>query len=89
MIIQIDPHTLERAAERGASEDEIRDVINTGSAIRVKGSRRGNAKVYKFNSKRFDEFYKQKKIEVIYTIEDDNILTITVYVFCGEWKEKQ
>lgn len=28
--IRIDPHTLERAAERGASEDEICDVIENG-----------------------------------------------------------
>ncbi len=42
-----------------------------------------------FNRKRLDVFYKQKKIEVIYTIEHDKILTITVYVFYGEWKEQQ
>ena len=89
MIIQIDPHTLKRAAERGASEDEIRDVINTGSVIPVKRGRRGKAKVYMFNKKRLDVFYKQKKIEVIYTIEHDKIITITVYVFYGEWKEQQ
>lgn len=29
MDIQIDPHTLKRAAERGANEKEIRDVIET------------------------------------------------------------
>ena len=28
--IQIVPHTLERAKERGASEEEIRDVLKTG-----------------------------------------------------------
>jgi hypothetical protein len=27
MEIQIDPHTIKRAGERGANEDEIRDVI--------------------------------------------------------------
>ena len=30
MEIQIDPHTMERAEERGTNEDEIKDVIDTG-----------------------------------------------------------
>jgi hypothetical protein len=30
MDIQIEPHMLERAEERGSNEEEIRDVINTG-----------------------------------------------------------
>ena len=30
MEIQINPHTLERAYERGTNEDEIEDVINSG-----------------------------------------------------------
>ena len=33
MRIQIDPHTLERSEERGATEEEIQDVIETGLAI--------------------------------------------------------
>jgi hypothetical protein len=36
MRIQIDPHTLERAEERGANKDEIIDVINHGIEIRAK-----------------------------------------------------
>ena len=89
MIIQIDPHTLERAAERGASEDEIRDVLNTGFDIPGRKRRRSKGKIYNFNKKRLDTFYKQKKIEVIYTIDNDKIVTITVYVFYGIWKEHQ
>ena len=45
MKIQIDPHTLERAEERGANEAEIRDVIETGSPIEAKYGRLGKAKV--------------------------------------------
>jgi len=89
MKIQIDPHTLERAAERGASEDEIKDVLNTGFDIPVKRGRQCKAKVYKFNKKRLNTFFEHKKIEVLYTIEDDKIVTITVYVFYGKWKEQQ
>jgi hypothetical protein len=64
-------------------------MYNAGFDIPVKRRRRGKAKVYIFNKKRLDTFYKQKKIEVIYTIDNDKIITITVYVFYGKWKEQQ
>ena len=54
MDIQIDPHTLERAEERGASEGEIRDVINTGTAIPARYGRMGKAKIYDFKRQRHD-----------------------------------
>lgn len=88
MKIQINPHTLERAIERGASEDEIKDVLITGLDIPVKRNRRGKAKVYKYDQKRLNTFYEQKRVEVIYTIDSDTIVTITVYVFYGYWKDK-
>lgn len=88
MKIQIDPHTLERTIERGASKDEIKDVIITGFDIPAKRERRGKAKVYRYDQKRLNTFFEQKRIEVIYTIESDTIVTITVYVFYGSWKEK-
>mgnify|MGYP001193278309 CR=1 FL=1 len=48
MEIRIDPHTLERAKDRGTNEEEIKDVINTGEAIAAKRGRFGKAKVYDF-----------------------------------------
>ena len=89
MKIQIDPHTLERAIERGASKDEIKDVIINGVDIPVKQDRRGKAKVYRYDQKRLNTFFEQKRIEVIYTIEDDRIVTVTVYVFYGSWEERK
>jgi hypothetical protein len=41
MDIQIEPHTLERAEERGSNEEEIRDVINTGTFIAARYGRPG------------------------------------------------
>jgi len=43
MKVQIDPHTLERAEERGTDEDEIKDVIKTGFTISAKYGRMGKA----------------------------------------------
>jgi alkylhydroperoxidase/carboxymuconolactone decarboxylase family protein YurZ len=36
MRIQLDSHTLEGALERGATEEEIKDVIETGVTIPAK-----------------------------------------------------
>lgn len=86
MKIRIDPHTLERAKERGTNEEEIRTTIKTGFPIKVKSGRLGKARVYTFNQERSGRFYEQKRVEVIYNIEADTIVTITVYVFYGKWE---
>lgn len=87
MKIQIDYHTLIRAQERGTTKKEINDVIKTGSEIPSKyPNRKGKVKTYKFNKKRHNKFYRQKRIEVYYIEEDEKIITVTVYVFYGEWR---
>lgn len=87
MKIQIDPHTLKRAEERGTNIREIRDVINNGFSIPAKGHRWAKAKIFNYAKKRIGKLYPHKRVEVIYTIQRDKIITITVYVFYGFWKE--
>jgi hypothetical protein len=87
MEVQIDPHTLERAGERGTNEEEIKDVIQTGFSIPAKYGRLGKAKVYEFKKNRLNRYFEQKRVEVFYTIEGDRIVTMTVYVFYGKWEE--
>lgn len=86
MKIKIDPHTLERAEERGTSEEEITEVIKTGFSVQAKHGRIGKAKIYNFNKKRHSKYYEQKRVEVFYAIEENVIVTVTVYVFYGKWE---
>lgn len=86
MEVKIDPHTLERAQERGTSEDEIRNVIRTGFSIPTKYGRQGKAKIYAFGQERQGKYYEQKKVEVFYVVEGNKIVTVTVYVFYGKWE---
>lgn len=44
----IEPHTLQRAEERGPDAQDIEDVLRTGTDVPAKGSRRAKAKVYPF-----------------------------------------
>jgi hypothetical protein len=88
MEVQIDPHTLERAGERGTNKEEIKDVINTGFSLPAKHGRMRKAKVYSFNQERHGKYYEQKRVEVVHIIDRDIIVTVTVYVFYGKWREE-
>jgi hypothetical protein len=79
--ILIEPHTLERALERGTNSDEITDVLENGFEIPARGNRRGKAKVYDFKQERLGNYYEHKRVEVIYVAERDVVATVTVYVF--------
>jgi len=66
MEIRIDPHTIERAGERGSNEDEIRAVIKTGFSIPAKMGRLGRARIYDFKRRRVGKYYEKKTVEVFY-----------------------
>lgn len=83
MEIQIETHTLERAEERGTSESEIIDVINTGLPMAAKYGRKGKVKVFDFSNGRHGKYYEQKRVEVYYLVENDKIITVTVMYFMG------
>lgn len=89
MEIRIDPHTAARATERGTDEVEIKDVIETGDPVPTRPGRLRKAKVFAFDRERFGKTYPQKRVEVVYVMEQDVAVTVTVYVFFGEWKDEQ
>ena len=77
---------MERAEERGTTSAEIQDTLENGIEITARGTRKGKAKVFDFKQKRLGKYYEQKRVEVIYVEESNQIVTVTVYVFYGEWK---
>lgn len=85
--IQIDPHTIERARERGTDEEQIREVIETGAVIPAKYGRSGRAKVFSFQKERLGKYFEQKRVEVYYKVEGETAITATVYVFYGKWED--
>ncbi|RLD18727.1 MAG: hypothetical protein DRI36_00680 [Caldiserica bacterium] len=84
--IYINAHTLKRAKERGATKEEIEEVIKTGFPIKVRYGREGRAKIFNFNKERNGVYYEQKRVEVIFVKEEGSIMTVTVYVFYGKWE---
>jgi len=89
MNVMLDSHTLKRAEERGTDEIEIKEVLRTGVEFVAKNGRKGKAKTYTYQKERLGRYYEHKRVEVIYTEENDTIITITVYVFYGKWEEER
>ena len=83
--IQIDPRTLKRAEERGATREEIEDVIRTGTPEQAGRNQLSKSKIIKFRRIWRGEYYEQKKVQVIYIEEQEVATTVTVYVFYGHW----
>jgi hypothetical protein len=66
---------------------EIEDVLENGIEISARGNRKGKAKVYDFKRERHGKYYEHKRVEVIYAEETEALITVTVYVYYGEWKD--
>jgi hypothetical protein len=86
MAIRIDAHAAQRAEERGAGEGEIRAVLETGVSVPARQGRTAKARVFPFGKTRLGRRYDQKRVEVVYTTEEDDIIVVTVYVFYGRWE---
>lgn len=57
MKIQIEPHTLQRAEERGTNIEEIEIVLEQGTEIPARGNRKAKAKVFTFKKERLGKYY--------------------------------
>jgi len=86
MRIRLSSHTETRATERGTNEKEIRDIFYSGYPIPAKYGHLGKAKIFDFHEKRHGECFAQKRAEIFYVEENDDIIILTVYVFYGKWE---
>jgi hypothetical protein len=51
----------------------------------AKSGRVRQGKTFRFDQERLGKYYEQKRIEVIYAVVDDTLVTVTVFVFYGKW----
>lgn len=85
MGVRIDPHTIEQMQKRGTNQDEIKDVLSSGGESMAKHGRKKKSKVFPYDKVWYGRFYEQKKVEVIYVQHNEEITTVTVYVYYGRW----
>jgi len=86
MGIAISQHAKIRATERGTNKEEILEVYRSGFNIPAKYNRRGKAKIFHLGQLRDYHYYEQKRVEIFYAVENDDIIISTVYVFYGKWE---
>ncbi|MCZ2126280.1 MAG: DUF4258 domain-containing protein [Anaerolineales bacterium] len=79
MKIRFHPHALERLAERGATEEEVRAAIELGEKFPAKFERFGFRRNFPYDSQWRGRFYPTKQVEV-FAVEESpqDWLVITV-----------
>jgi len=83
MDIKIDPHTLQLAKAKGATEEEIDATIRTGKDLNSESGRLGKTRTFPFHAEWDNEFFDHKKLDVYFTIENKLITTLDIDVFYG------
>ena len=78
MTVYFHPHAIDRLAERGATEDEVRSVVKEGEQFPAKFGRTGFRRNFQFDSEWHGRYYKTKQVEVYAVKEDESWLVITV-----------
>ncbi|HBI24079.1 MAG: hypothetical protein A2Y48_07005 [Nitrospirae bacterium RIFCSPLOW2_12_42_9] len=86
-IIIID-HAIERAIQRGTTREEILRVLQEGIEVQAKKGRKGKEIVFDYGKEWLGKYYPQKKVVVIYVMENEDIVVITAKVYYGKWEVK-
>jgi len=77
MRIILTEHAKKRAKERGATIEEIEEVLMSSKEIETMShNRKIKEKIFEFNNKWLGTYYPQKKVRVIYTEENNDIISI-------------
>ena len=86
MAIRFPDHVRTRVARRGTTEDEIAEVLAKGLPDIARPGRRAKSLIYPFGRAWGGRTYEQKKVRVIYVLEEDDTVVVTVYVYYGSWQ---
>ena len=79
--IEFSMHAREKMLDRGASEDEIRVAIRTGSAEAIRKGRTLFRKNFAFNRQWRGKHYAVKQVAPVVVEEVDRLVVITVFVY--------
>lgn len=71
---------------RGASEEEVKNVLLFGMDIPARRDRKAKEMVLSYGEEWLGRIYPQRKVMVIYVEEGEEAVIITVKVFYGQWR---
>jgi hypothetical protein len=73
---------------RGATLEEIEEVLLSGTPVFAKYQRLGTRKMFNVDQEWRGKRYLQKMVEVYHVVEGDAFVVVTVYVFFGTWESR-
>jgi len=79
-------HAEGRLLSRGTSREEIVKVLTNGLPDLATSGRSAKSMIFPFGKRWGVKTFEQKKVKVIFVIEGDDTLVITVYVYYGSWQ---
>ncbi len=80
MRIEVDPHALIRAEERGTNEVEIKETVRTGEKFPAKKRRSEFRQVFEYGKKWEGKHYEHKLLHVFAAEELNGWYVVTVIV---------
>jgi hypothetical protein len=72
---------------RGISEEEIVDVLRSGTPAPASHGRLAKEKIYPFGTAWRGRIYPQKKVRVVYVVEEGLMVTVTAISYYGRWED--
>ena len=75
-------------AQRGVSEEEVQRVIELGLPVDAREPRLGRETVFTDGYSRRGRYYPHKRVNVIYVLERDDIVVVTVLAYYGVWEQR-
>lgn len=87
MNIVYSNHARENMEERGVTEEEIEEVLRTGSTIQGQFGRQITTKVLAEGYERRGRRYPHKEVQLIHITESGGIIIVTVKTRYGRFEE--
>ena len=67
---------------------EIKEALHDGIELPANHGRRARARIFEFNTRWKGRHFPRKRVEVSYTVQNCDIISVTVYCYYGEWRER-
>ena len=77
-------HARRQMAERKASDEEVKQTIQSVEWQLAEKGRHSASLAFPFNAEHYNRFYTTKEVVPIFIGEDNRIMVITVYTFFSQ-----
>ena len=79
--VTLSAHARERAAQRGATEEQIAATLATGRWEPADRGRRQASQTFAFDAEWQGRLYRRQQVRVVFAEEPDSLVVVTVFVY--------